>query len=362
MIKKYEQETYEIILNRMLDRVSNQVDKRQGSVIYDTLAPIAAELAQFYISADTNLNMAFADTAVGVWLEKRTAELGVFRREASSAYRKGTFKTSNDGMLDVPLGSRFTIENLVYTAEEKLSPGIYKMKCGTPGSIGNNPIGAMLPLNNIQGLESSELSDCLIYGEDEETDEELYKRYRDFVTNPPMDGNVAQYLNWAENYQGIGRAKVYPLWQGDNTVKVSIIDSKSQPASDILIGEFQQYLDPDSAGLGEGQAPIGAKVTVTTASKKLIDIVAEITLNPGATLETTEAEIRELVTDYFDSKVAYLTKNVSYIEIGSLLLKALGTNSVVTYTLNGGNADIALGEEEVPVLEDDALTLKQVTS
>lgn len=42
----YEEQTFEAIIKRMLDRVSGDVDKREGSVIYDALAPIAFSLAE----------------------------------------------------------------------------------------------------------------------------------------------------------------------------------------------------------------------------------------------------------------------------------------------------------------------------
>ena len=38
--------TYEEILQRMLGRVPNTIDKREGSLIYTALAPAAAELIQ----------------------------------------------------------------------------------------------------------------------------------------------------------------------------------------------------------------------------------------------------------------------------------------------------------------------------
>ena len=44
----YEDRTYENILQEMLDRVTEDVDKREGSVIYDALAPAAYFLADQY--------------------------------------------------------------------------------------------------------------------------------------------------------------------------------------------------------------------------------------------------------------------------------------------------------------------------
>lgn len=44
----YETQTFETIMDRCLSRVSSSVDKREGSVIYDALAPACAELATLY--------------------------------------------------------------------------------------------------------------------------------------------------------------------------------------------------------------------------------------------------------------------------------------------------------------------------
>ena len=67
----YETMTYEVIMQQMLDRVPDSFDKREGSIIFDALAPAAAELAQMYIGLDVVLNQTFADTATEKFLDKR---------------------------------------------------------------------------------------------------------------------------------------------------------------------------------------------------------------------------------------------------------------------------------------------------
>ena len=59
----YENESFFNILNRALDKVPTDVDKRQGSIIYDSLAPVCAELTQVYIALDWVLKEGFADTS-----------------------------------------------------------------------------------------------------------------------------------------------------------------------------------------------------------------------------------------------------------------------------------------------------------
>ena len=41
----YENMTFENIMDRCLARVTSSVDKREGSIVYDAIAPAAAELA-----------------------------------------------------------------------------------------------------------------------------------------------------------------------------------------------------------------------------------------------------------------------------------------------------------------------------
>ena len=45
----FEGYTFEYLMESMLSRVPDSLDKREGSIIYDALAPAAAELAQMYI-------------------------------------------------------------------------------------------------------------------------------------------------------------------------------------------------------------------------------------------------------------------------------------------------------------------------
>ena len=54
----YETQTFETIMDRCLSRVSSSVDKREGSVIYDALAPACAELATLYTEL-SNMNCYF---------------------------------------------------------------------------------------------------------------------------------------------------------------------------------------------------------------------------------------------------------------------------------------------------------------
>ena len=65
----YEKMTYESILQKMLNMVSDDVDKREGSIIYDALAPAAYFLADQFFQLDNFVDLLLPDTALGEYLD-----------------------------------------------------------------------------------------------------------------------------------------------------------------------------------------------------------------------------------------------------------------------------------------------------
>lgn len=343
----YEDQTYEALLERMLDRVPSGLDKREGSIIYDALAPAAAELAQMYIELDVNNNLYFADTATGEYLERSISWSGIVRREASKAQLKGVFYKEDGGLLDVPLGSRFSLEMMNYTAMEKLSPGVYRLECETAGEVGNRYYGSLLPVDYISNLARGEIETLLIPGEDVESDEALRHRYLDLARRPATSGNKYHYMEWALQVPGVGGARVFPLWNGPKTVKVIIVDAEKRPASELLAEKVQQYIDPVS-GAGEGQAPVGAVVTVASAKGKSISISAKVTLASGYALQAVNEGFMERLENYRREK-AFSATYISQSVIGALLLATEGVADYTELKLNGSAGNVMLNEEEVPL-------------
>ena len=337
----YEQQTYEAILQRMLARVPNTIDKREGSIIHDALSPAAAELAQMYIELEINTRLAFASTSNGDYLELRTAELGITREPATKAKRKGIFYGNSDTPLDIPIGSRFSVEALNYITVNKISTGQYVMECETSGSEGNGPLGSMLPIDYVPGLVRAELSEVLVPGEDTETDAALLNRYRLRVQRPITSGNIYHYQKWAIEVLGVGDAKVFPLWNGPGTVKVVIIDSERQPAMPALVAAVVDHI--------EETRPIGANVTVVSGIGKPVNVTAIVVLAAGYSLQSVSDAFAIALTEYLKD-IAFAVNYVSHARIGTLLLSTPGVLDYHDLTLNGTTTNIALADEEIPVL------------
>ena len=140
---------------------------------------------------------------------------------------------------------------------------------------------------------------------------------------------------------------------GGNTVKIAITNRFFLPAEQTLVDQFQEYMDPGTQGLGNGIAPIGAKLTITGGTQKDINITADVVLNEGY----AEAEgAAEAVSKYLAS-IVYLKNSVSYMRIGGALLDCPSIADLNNLTVNGGIADIPLVGDEIPVLNSLNLTV-----
>ncbi len=342
----FEDMTYDNILADMLGSVTSDVDKREGSIIYDALAPCAYKLAETYFNLSNYADLFYLDTAVEEYLDKKVADYGQTRKSAACAVRKVETTAA------VNLGTRWGLGDTTYTITELLSPNVYSATCEQTGEIGNTYSGTLENIDNISGVIAV-LTDIITSGTEKETDEELRARVKAYIINPSQDGNAAQYLEWATSYKGIGAAKVFPLWNGGNTVKIAITNGQYLPAEEALIAEFQEYIDPDGAGLGNGVAPIGSKVTITGGTQKDITVTANVTLADGYA-EASGAS--DAVSDYLAS-ITYVKNSVSYMKIGSTLLDCPSIADLSSLKINSGTADISLSGDEIPILSSIELTV-----
>ena len=352
----FENMTYPVIMQRMEDRVAEQfpdVDMREGSVIFNALAPAAMELSILYNQLDNVLKESFVSTASREYLFRACEQMGI--DTSQFAPTKGIHKARFN--IPVPIGSRWNCDKFNYVVLEQVETTdgedetvfVYLMQCETPGTEPNNVIGVLTPIDFVSNaLTYAALVEVAIYGEDEASDSEIRDMYQLYITDTLVDGNIAQYYYWAETFDGIGKAKVFPLWDGVNTVKVSILNYLYERANEELVDAFQDYLDPGITGMGDGVAPIGAFVTVDTPAAKDITISADIKLLPGYEEEQADY-IDEVVSVYFRD-LNFVKNTVPYLGIGAAVLGTEGVDSVSNLLVNGGTQDIPLGENEVPEL------------
>ena len=389
--------TYEEILERMLTRVSDKFDKREGSVIFDTHSPTAIELQILYTELNTILTDAYGDTAAREFLILRCKERGIYPYEATHAVLKGEFTPTN---IDVT-GKRFNVGEMNYIVTAKIADGEYQVQCETVGIVGNQYFGAMIPIEYIEGLETAELTEILIPGEDEEDTEVLRERYFDSFEEKAFGGNVRDYLEKTNAIPGVGSTKVTRIWNADvrpaemipttavdtwyqniigtldaevavwltavyaaaaekkltvgGTVLLTILNSDfAVPTNDTLKNAVQEVIDPaENAGEGYGLAPIGHVVTIQYATEKPATIKTNITFDTGYSWSNLQAAIDAAIDEYLlelrkswaDSD--HLIVRISQIETRLLAIK--GIVDIDNTKINGTADNLILGKYEVPV-------------
>lgn len=379
-----QQYTYEYLMQLALSYVPDDRDKRQGSVIYDALAPVCQLLAAGALELKNYYRQTYAVTATGENLNDRVAEQGINRYAATCAVKKIAVTDASGNPVSIPIGTRFSTVsstspiNYVVTAQysENGVPvaGSYEATCEETGIIGNEYSGNLINITFIQGLASAVMSTTLVPARNEETDEELRERYFEALNQKAFGGNIADYRTKVGSMQGVGAVQVYPTWNGGGTVKLSIVDPSYGPCSDEFVTLIQQKVDPENengeSGLGLGIAPIGHTVSVVTPDEVTIKVSARITLQKGYSIGQIESSAEEALASYIQSlRQSWADPNemnsyncdVFIARVYAALVTVAGVANVTDVMLNDSASDVLLtqsGEiQQLPKLGEVVLNV-----
>lgn len=332
----FENMTYENILKRVLGAVSSDVDKRQGSVIYDAVAPACAELAQIYIALENTIDAGFADTAPREYLILRARERGIEPYPATYSLCRGVFN------MDIPIGAKFSIDKVNFIAERKLRDYEYEMRCETAGTEGNLHLGDLIAVEYISGLSEARLTEIIVPARDEESTENLRQRYFDSIVNTAFNGNKADYVSRVKAFEGIGQAKVERAYGGGGNVRIIVLDENNEPPKASVLENIKNVLDPEEyEGMGMGIAPIGHCVTVAGAQKYNINIVADVSLKSGYTVSGVKPALQSCIEQYFKEINSEWEKGDMVIYSAQILVKLLkvsGIENIVSLKVNNGDS------------------------
>ncbi|HOV80185.1 MAG TPA: baseplate J/gp47 family protein [Bacillota bacterium] len=255
-------QTEEAILQRMLDSLPADLDKAEGSFLWDALSPAVIELTLAAIWAQEVLRRGFASTTFGAYLDLRCEEHGLTRRAAvkatgTSAKGNPLTITGQDGTI-VPSGFRVATPadpvtgtpsvEFVTTAQRTIGPSgsvavdIEAVEGGIKGNVAAGAISVVVvPLAGVTGVTNAA---PITGGLDTETDASLLARYLQKVQSPSAGGNKADYVNWTMEVAGVGGVSVIPVRDGPGTVSISIINTSKVPADQALIDQVQNYIAP----------------------------------------------------------------------------------------------------------------------
>lgn len=350
----FEEMTFENLLTQMLDNVQGDVDKREGSIIYDALAPVAMENAQMYADMDILLQECFADSASYYYLIKRAAERGIFVKEGIPAVIKIKCIPTD---LSIDMGTEFSIGDMNYSVTDNLGDGYYSMTCTESGESGNNINDDVIPVEYVEDMESVEAVEVLVYGTEDEDEEALRERYFASFSEAAFGGNKSDYREKAKSFGTVGACKVYPVWNGGGTVKLTILNSQFEVASQEIVANIQNEFDPTKDGTGVGIAPIGHIVTVDSPITKNVNIEAEIVYKSGYSWSDISETVKQNVEEYFKTVIKNEWENKESVtirigQIESIILDMEGVENVTQIKLNGKSGNCIIETSYIPKVGD----------
>ena len=398
----FEQNTYEALVKSALANVPRGIDKREGSMVFNGVAPSMAELAQLYIGLDFVFKATYLLTAPREYLIKRASDRNMAPKPANPA----VFRAECN--IEVPMGTRFSCEDVNFVVTDRMAEDdtedavSFEVTCETAGAVGNGYTGQLIPVEYVNGLTRAELVELLVPGEDDEETEVFRKRVLDSFQSQAFGGNQADYTEKVLAMPGVSAVKVHPVWNeglrpstlipGDEvkawyeatvgtlepvvaawlttvytaalnklltvggTVKLVLLAANNTVPTDTLLDDVQTAVDPtENAGEGLGLAPIGHVVHVTGVTPEPVNLTLNLTYAPGwdwaavrsYVENTVDAYLAELTGQWSSSD--FLTVRISQIESRILSTCPTMVTDIGGTKINGKEENLALGPDSIPV-------------
>lgn len=347
-----QEQTFEVIMDRMLSRIPEDIDKREGSIIWDALAPAALEIESLHFALKGILQETFAYTSSREYLILRAKERGITPYPATKSVVKGIFD------IEIPLGLRFkTSKGLIFKVIKEISKieKTYELECQEYGEIGNISDLDLVQLDYIANLNKARLENILVYGTEEEDTEHLRERYFKSFKEQAFGGNRADYKEKVLSIGGVGALRVIPVWNGGGTVKLTILDNNYNKANTTLINKVQNIIDPTQDANGVGLAPIGHIVTVDTV--EVLDVTISISCNfiNGKKFIEKKEYIKNAINEYFENLIKkWDTEDISIkrVPLMSTILNISDIDDIVELNINGNSNNLNLRANQIPKLRD----------
>lgn len=254
------------IINDLLGSMTNVLDKREGSVIYDAVAAVGAVMGElFNIDVPTIYTALNALLAVGSDLDAWAASYGLERLEATYTYYNISITPSTE---DLNIGERLRSHN---TNEIWEYEGDGVVVSQTEGNYVES-IGTQLePDTQYNDIESITILSLKTEGRDVETDDALRSRLIRQLS-VKVGGSVFQYvdlvLNEYNDGNGFYACLVYPCGRRCGYVDILPVNQEFNSdnerwASEAECTALKEWIDPETdEGWGYGKCPIGHRVRV----------------------------------------------------------------------------------------------------
>lgn len=347
----FEEQTFEVIRDRILSRIPDDLDKRESSFLYNATVPVAMEIAGMYSMLNEYYNQTFFDTADREGKIERCRERGIDITQFDATPSTVIIATTPSS-IDIPIGTRFSYADVNFIVFSKIEDGKYDAVCDTDGLDGN-VTGIVQPVEYIDNLASARITTIVAYGEAEADEDEIDKVFYASIKSQAFGGNRTDYLEKTHKLDGVGGVKVFPTWQGGGTVKLAITTSAYTTPSAEFVEAIQNQIDPTPQGTGMGIAPIGHTVTVVGTTDAKIDVDMTLQLETGYAVEDVLVNIKDAIDKYFmELNEEWENADATVVRISQIDTRVLSVTGVIDISntlLNGVSTNLTLGSDELAV-------------
>ena len=304
------------------------VDTRQGSIYWDASMGSIIRTSTFLEQLKMVKEIISIFTCTGDVLDEKMMERGLTRNPANPT--PATYYVSFVGMVP-EMDSKMSVDDYFFTLSSD----------------------SVIPELDVDGLISATLGELAIPAIDAESDDSARERLINRISGPDENGNKSQVRTWCESVEGVGAARIIPLWKGPYTVKGVIISAVGGVPSQTVIDNVQNYIDPGCTGMGEGVANIGQFFTAVAVEAVKIDITVSVLKKSDATYSGIQEAFKNLLQKYFvEMSLEEYTNGMAirYAHVGSILENM---DEVIDYDelkLNGNSANITFSILQIPIL------------
>lgn len=367
--KRYEQWANEGLTP---DDVEEWTDTRAGAFWYIATRPGIRQDARIYDVMGTDYVAAcFPLLSWGEYLDDLAGGQKIFRNPATRATGVVTF-TGAPGT-EIGAGTTVAVEGPADQVEGKeyevTEAGVIggggtvdlPVEALAAGAGGNAPAASVTLLQSeVAEVEAVTNADPITGGTDPEDDESLRERLIE-SRDGEGPGNTTDYKVWSRAFSNeIRRVVVVPLWKGAGTVLVIVLTATGDPVSEVTVDGLQAFLDPIPSA-GEGLAPVGAAVTVTTAEAIKVDVSAKVEFENGYTLDGIggTTAMKEAIEDAITTTVESSQPGGEVVlqSVVAAIMSLVGVHDVGSVKLNGKAENVALSSNPAQVASIDEITL-----
>lgn len=326
------------------------VDTRQGSIYRDAADGHILRTAKFFEDLSEVWDILSVNTCTGDVLDEKLKERGLSRNPEADT--QAIYYVEFNGA-HPELGELCSIGDYLFTVD-KIDDNYVLISQDTGTDMNNFVAGtAVIPENDVDDLISATLGELYIPAVDMENDDSARTRLLNKISGPDENGNASQLRTWAESVEGVGKARVIPLWNGPMTVKIVIIEKNGGVPAQSVVDAVQEYIDPGCEGMGEGVASIGQFVTVVAAQAVNISVSVSVVKKAEATYEEIKDDFEKALKEYFKELATEDYSEdikVRYNKISAILVDMPSVIDHDNLLVNGGEKNISFSNEEIPVL------------